>query len=186
MNRIGLHFSLRWAMKRRAEIGDPIRPASYGYRNVLTPGETTHHWEIDEDEARRVRYMFELAYQGYAFFQIKELLNAMEEAEGTDKVWSGARIKSYLVNEAYRGDILTHKWVKLDYLAGKQVPNKGQEEQFYLEQHHEPLVDTEVFDTVQEYVKKGYLNTQNGKLRKNWLMENRDILNRRRNQKHDE
>ena len=178
--------SLRWAMKRRAEIGDPIRPASYGYRNVLTPGETTHHWEIDEDEARRVRYMFELAYQGYAFFQIKELLNAMEEAEGTDKVWSGARIKSYLVNEAYRGDILTHKWVKLDYLAGKQVPNKGQEEQFYLEQHHEPLVDTEVFDTVQEYVKKGYLNTQNGKLRKNWLMENRDILNRRRNQKHDE
>ena len=69
----------------------------------------------------------------------KELLNAMEEAEGTDKVWSGARIKSYLVNEAYRGDILTHKWVKLDYLAGKQVPNKGQEEQFYLEQHHEPL-----------------------------------------------
>ena len=61
-----------------------------------------------------------------------------------------------------------------------------QEEQFYLEQHHEPLVETEVFDTVQEYVKKGYLNTQNGKLRKNWLMENRDILNRRRNQKHDE
>ena len=27
---------------------------------------------------------------------------------------------------------------------------------------------------------------KNGKLRKAWLMENRDILNRRRNQKHDE
>ena len=47
-------------------------------------------------------------------------------------------------------------------------------------------MDTEVFDTVQEYVQKGYLNTQNGKIRKAWLMENRDILNRRRNQKHDE
>ena len=95
-----------------------------------------------------------------------EAFECLEEAEGTDKVWSGARIKTYLVNEAYRGDILTNKWVKLDYLAGKQVPNKGQQEQFYLEQHHEPLVDTEVFDTVQEYVQKGYLNTQNGKLRK--------------------
>ena len=175
--------SLRWAMKRRAEIGDPIRPAPYGYRNIKDPGDEAHHWEIDPQEAKRVRLMFELAYQGYAFFQIKDLLNAMEEADATDQSWNGARIKRMLMNEAYRGDILTHKNITLDYLEKKQVRNTGQVEQFYLEQHHEPLVDVEVFETVQEYVNQGYLNSQNSKVRKAWLIENRDLLNRRRKER---
>ena len=178
--------NLRWAMKRRAEIGDPIRPAAYGYRSVKRPEESFHDWLIEPNEAKRVRYMFDLAYQGFAFFQIAELLNALEEADGTDVVWKGSRIKRILQNEAYRGDILTHKYVKLDYLNKKEVVNTGQVEQFYLEQHHKPMVDIDVYDTVQEYVNKGYLNSQNAKVRKAWLNDNRDILNRRRNHGNDD
>ena len=171
--------NLRWAMKKRAEMGDPIRQAWYGYRNVKEKGGKRRHWEINEEEARRIRYVFSLAYQAYTPTEIVKKINEFEEAEGTGTVWLFGRINSMLRNEAYRGDILFGKMVKPDYLSKKEVVNKGQAEQYYIEGHHEPIVDPELFDTIQEYLAAGYLDGSNKPTRKKWLKEHPEILLRR-------
>lgn len=171
--------NLRWAMKKRAEIGDPIRQACYGYRTVKKKGDKYRRWVIVEEEAKRVRYIFSLAYQGYTPTEILRKMKELEETEGTGMVWGFARVNGILRNEAYRGDILFGKSVKPDYLTKKQVPNKGQAEQFYMEGHHEPIVDPVLFDTIQEYLAAGYLDGSNKPTRKKWLKEHPEILKRR-------
>ncbi|MBR2748326.1 MAG: recombinase family protein, partial [Firmicutes bacterium] len=119
--------NIRWAKQRRAELGDPIRMACYGYRIQKKPGDAYRYWVIQEEEAERVRYLFSLAYQGYAMKEIREMLNNREAAAGRE-AWTRDRIQMVLRNEAYRGDILTNKTVVLDYLTKKSVRNQGQVE----------------------------------------------------------
>lgn len=170
--------NIRWAKQRRAELGDPIRMACYGYRIQKKPGDAFRYWVIQEEEAERVRYLFSLAYQGYAMKEIREMLNKSEAAAGRE-AWTCDRIQMVLRNEAYRGDILTNKTVVLDYLTKNSVRNQGQVEQYYLEQHHDPIVAPEIFDTVQDYLKQGLLNGRNKQLRAAWMQEHPEDLMRR-------
>ena len=43
--------NIRWAKQRRAELGDPIRMACYGYRVQKKPGDAYRYWVIQEEEA---------------------------------------------------------------------------------------------------------------------------------------
>lgn len=173
--------NIRWARRRRDEIGDPARMATYGYRRVKDAGDSRNRWIIHEPEAKRVRRIFQMAYQGYSTREIREAMNQLEEEEGTGYVWRKDRVVWVLSHEAYRGDLLTNKTITLDYLHPKLIRNRGQTEQYYIEQHHEPLVDPEVFDTVQEYFKSGKLKGANCRIREAWFAEHPEILKRREN-----
>ena len=173
--------NIRWSRKRRDEIGDPIRIAPYGYRRVRKGKMARNEWIICEPEAKRVRLLFQMAYQGYSTKEMREALNRLEEKEGSTRFWEKYRVLSVLRNEAYRGDLLTNKTITMDYLHPKTMKNRGQMEQFYIEQHHEPLVDPEVFDTVQEYFRDGFLNSQHYLKREAWFIEHPEILKRREN-----
>lgn len=170
--------NIRWARQRRAELGDPIRGACFGYRVQKNNGGSGSVWVIQEEEAETIRYLFSLAYQGHSTMEIRNKVNERELAAGR-KAWSPERVRLTLNNEAYRGDILTSKTVVLDYLTKKTVRNNGQVEQYYLEEHHTPIVLPEIFDTVQDYMKQGYLNGRNTLIRTAWFQEHPEILKRR-------
>lgn len=55
-----------------------------------------------------------------------------------------------LRNEKYSGDLLQRKYRTTDYLTHRKVRNDGTEEQFYLRDHHEPIIDRKQFDEVQK------------------------------------
>ncbi len=173
--------NIRWARRRRDELGDPIRRAPYGYRNVRSGKGRQHAWIPWEPEAARVRRIFRLAWQGYSTREIREAANRTEAAEGTGIAWTADRIRTLLKNEAYRGDILTNKTVTLDYLHPRLVKNPGQAEQYYIEAHHEPLVDPGMFDAVQAYFRCGYLRGSWTQKRTRWLESHPEILQRREN-----
>ncbi len=170
--------NIRWARKQRAELGDPVRGAAYGYRIVKKPGDPFSYWEIDEEAAEYIRFIFAHAYEGYTTTEILTGLNRKLRNEGKE-TWSIERLRLALNNEAYRGDILTNKFVVLDYLAKKIVRNRGQVEQCYIEGHHPPIVLPEIFDAVQDYMKQGCLNGRNKLIRSAWLSEHPEILERR-------
>ena len=109
----------------------------------------------------------------------RETIPGRGEAAAGREAWTRDRIQMVLRNEAYRGDILTNKTVVLDYLTKKSVRNQGQVEQYYLEQHHDPIVAPEIFDTVQDYLKQGLLNGRNKQLRAAWMQEHPEVLMRR-------
>jgi hypothetical protein len=62
-----------------------------------------------------------------------------------------------LRSEVYKGDVLTTKLYVVDYLSKKQRRNEGQRPQFYIEDHHPPIVDRSLFDRVQELLDTGAL-----------------------------
>ncbi len=126
--------------------GRPIANAPYGYFNTKEK-----KWQINADEATRIRRAFYLAGEGKTY---REILNALDELEG-DKVWNQVKLRNILTNIVYKGDFYSNKSVTL--VPGKSVANNGIKERFYIKGHHDAIITEELFDKVQENIKKGML-----------------------------
>lgn len=118
----------------------------YGYCN----GENSE-WVIKGEEASRVRTAFYMASIGKPY---KEIISALDEMEGKP-TWKQDRLKTLLGNVAYKGDYYSHKNVTI--IPGKSVPNKGLKDRYYLVAHHDAIVPPDLFDKVQEIMKRKLL-----------------------------
>ena len=164
--------NVRWALEYRNRSGCPSRLAPYGYRSKrqlkmkgieLPENEndlrdtSKHNWVIEPNEAERIKMMFTMASQGYSITRITEKLNKLEKQKGSGYMWNNAHVVNLLRNEAYRGDVLTDKSVQPDYLMKKRTLNRGQADQYYIEDHHPAIVEPVVFERVQELLKNDVL-----------------------------
>ena len=140
----------RWAIEKNCESGYPTRTCCYGYVKAKRRAGEKHTWLVDEEKAKRIRMMFNLADKGNSYTQIASKLNEYEISNGGKPEWTPTNVKGRLHNEAYKGDILTGKTFKPDVLSKKSIKNNGQSTQFYIEDHHEPIVSKELFDRVQQ------------------------------------
>ena len=155
-----LSSSIRWAHEKRAEQGDPVRAAIYGYRRCPTvPGQPAD-WVIDEKEATRVRVAFDMVDNGHTYTEIIDKLNEMEQADGTSVVWIQSRVRAMLLHEAYVGDLLVNKYCCVDYLTRHCVRNNGLRSKYYIEEHHDPIVTREQFERVGKLRKAGVPHSQ--------------------------
>lgn len=68
--------------------------------------------------------------------------------KGKDK-WHDTTVRKILRNEKYKGDVLQGKTFTLDPISHKRMTNMGEEDKYYIEDHHEPIIDSETFDKVQ-------------------------------------
>ena len=68
--------------------------------------------------------------------------------------WSTTTIKSILQNEKYKGDALLQKRFTVDFLTKKQKINEGEVPQYYVENSHEGIVSDEIFDMVQNEMRR--------------------------------
>ena len=155
-----LSQNLRWSNFYNSEKGTPTRMACYGYRRAIRNGVVTKDWEIVPEEAEMIRHAFRFALKGYCYKNIAKKLNDIEESRGVTGKWTYGRLYYTLRNEAYKGDILTNKVVKPDYISKKMFRNRGEYTQFYIEGHHEPIVQPEVFDRVGEMIRNGELDSR--------------------------
>lgn len=153
-----LSENIRWSLEHRNASGNPARGARYGYRKVEDEN-GKKVWRIYEPEAERVRLAFQMAARGERYCEIRMALNNMEIRDGTGKKWSQPRIYELLKSEAYIGDLLTNKTYTADYLTKKVAKNKGQKPQYYLEGHHEAIVDKATFEQVGELIHQNKLRT---------------------------
>lgn len=69
--------------------------------------------------------------------------------------WSTSTIDRMLSKEKYVGQMLMQKTYTPDFLVGKKEKNRGQLEMCLVENAHEPIIDREIFDWVQEM--KGHI-----------------------------
>lgn len=127
--------------------GRPFGKVSFGYRNA---GE--NRWEINEEEAVKVRTAFQMAGQGQCY---AEILKALDEMETDGYQWKQKRLKYMLTNPVYKGDYYSHGTVCL--VPGKPIPNKGYRDRFYIKGHHEGIVTAEEWERVQRIVERGIL-----------------------------
>lgn len=147
--------SLKWSFKRRMEKGIGIYPnwALLGYKG--------HEWEIDEDEADIVRTIYSLYLEGYSSSQIADLLtkSGIPTVKG-NPVWKSGSILGILRNEKYCGDALCQKTVTVDFFTHKSVKNNGLETQYFIEGHHEPIVEKPDWLLAQQ-IRKEHRNRKN-------------------------
>ncbi len=57
-------------------------------------------------------------------------------------------------NEKYKGDILMGKTFTLDPISKRRLDNFGEEDQFYIRDHHEAIISEEMFEKAQEILKR--------------------------------
>lgn len=164
--------NILWGIQQRHAQGIPTGKVTYGYRRIDKFG----HWMIEESEARRVRYAFDQAARGICFAEIRAGLDEMESRDRTGVSWSQNRNRLPLLlrNVNYTGDYITDTYFAAFGKRGCRYSKKncGEHEQFYLEDHHVPIISREQFHRVQVLLHLGLLHSR----RKYLTEEQRTIL----------
>ncbi|GGH67801.1 serine recombinase [Paenibacillus silvae] len=105
---------------------------------------------VNEKEAEIVRYIFERYIAGYGAHMIaKELTAAGHKTRAGRSIWQDGAILGIVKNEKYKGDLLQGKTFTVDPISKRRLENYGEEDQFYIRNHHEAIVSEEIFEKAQ-------------------------------------
>ena len=66
--------------------------------------------------------------------------------------------KDMIIDEKYKGDLLLGKTFTVDPISKRRLENFGEEDKFYIQNHHEPIVSEEVFEEAQKILAKRNVN----------------------------
>ena len=110
---------------------------------------------INEDEAEIVRYIFRRYTEGAGGSVIaQELQNLGYKTKRGSTKWAESTVIGVIKNEKYKGDILMGKTFTLDPISKRRLDNFGEEDQYYIRDHHEAIVSEEVFEKAQKILKR--------------------------------
>lgn len=84
----------------------------------------------------------------------RELREAGYKTYRGNPKWSNSHIIKLLRNEKYVGDLVQKKTFTPDYLSHAKKYNHGEEELIVLRNHHEPIIDRELWNLVQSELAK--------------------------------
>ena len=136
--------NIAWGVRKRFETGTfRFSKAPYGY--FLEDGNLS----VNPEEAAVVETIFSSALKGLGTPAIARELNRRKIPAGssgdggTDVKWTSSRLLYILKNPVYTGDVLLQKtWHGDDF---RRRVNTGEKKQYYLENHHEPIINKETF-----------------------------------------
>lgn len=143
---------VKWGQARRMEQGIVFGHSLLGYE--VRHGCLT----IEPQGAELVRLIF---YR-YAVEKQGSTVIARELSVRTGKSWSPGQIIRILKNEKYVGDLVQKKTYTPDYLSHAKKKNDGQEPIVILQNHHESIIDRELWNLAQEERVKRSRNPKTG------------------------
>ena len=110
---------------------------------------------VNKREAAIVRYIFSRYEEGAGGNVIaRELQKKGALKKNGESDWKPEHILGILENVKYKGDLVMGSTYTIDPLSKKRVKNQGEQDRYYVENHHEPIISRELFDEVQEIRKK--------------------------------
>ena len=135
----------------RFSQGDYMKPSLLGYRRV-----GVNEIEVDPEEAKTVRLIFDMFRAGYEPKLIASVLERLGRKTHTHvtkngkvvggKVkWTADSVKSIICNERRAGDVLAQKTYTPDFKDHKSVANNGALPQFYARDQHEGIVSRDEY-----------------------------------------
>lgn len=155
------------AQKKRGQFMSGFAP--YGYKKDPN---NKHRFILDEEAAGIVRRIFDMYLAGYSRDSISKILNDEEilppseykrKVQGLNYVnaheksgakgWAYPTINVILRNRVYTGAMVQHKSEKISYKVDKYryIP---EEDQFVVENMHEPIISQDTFIQVQNLMAK--------------------------------
>lgn len=143
----------------------PATKVAYGYRK---DPEDSHGLVVDEDVRDVVVRIFRERLEGKSLARIAKGLNAdcimapgvyrqgtgVVDGQGHMNLWEGKQVRRILENVVYTGDVEMSKTYRAYYRGITRPVPRDKGERFYVEGHHEAIIDHWVFDRVQELMAK--------------------------------
>lgn len=105
---------------------------------------------INEEGAKTVRYIFDRYVAGAGSTMIARELNEQGILTIKGNPWVSSSVMGIINNEKYKGDILLGKTFTVDPISKRRLDNLGEEDRYYIHNHHEGIVSEETFDRAQE------------------------------------
>lgn len=144
--------AIKWGLKRGFISGNSklYSRKCFGYKHN-EDGELI----IEYREAKVVRTIFNLYLSGLSIVLIIRELEKrnIKSPQGKD-TWSKRAIQTVLTNEKYIGYVLLGKTYSGDFPNNKQRKNSGEQDQFLMKDAHEPTIEFEKYERVQEEMKR--------------------------------
>ena len=158
---------VRSSHRLRGNAGEPLAPPPYGY--VKDP-ENKKKWIIDPDAAEVVQRVFRLCIEGngnetiarilqddkvlvpQAYWQSKGMSRGGKKTQPNPYKWCKATIAKMLEQQEYCGDIINFKSYSKSFRNKTRVENP-KENWAIFKDVHEPIIDRETWERVQELTK---------------------------------
>ena len=106
--------------------------------------------QIIPEQAEVVQQIYKRFLAGASLRNIQEWLEQEQIPNVTgEQGWTIRTVRNILTNEKYCGDVLLQKTFIQDCISKKVIKNTGQLPQTLVQNHHEGIVDREIFDAAQ-------------------------------------
>ena len=138
----------KWRIRKKFSEGECTFLRMYGYR--VKNGIFT----VVPREAEVIRLVYSSYLSGIGTAAIANMLNEKHIPAYEGGEWSKKTVLEILRNEKVAGNMLLQKTFRIDHLTKKKKRNQGELPQYYVENAHEPIIDQETFDRVQEELKR--------------------------------
>lgn len=109
---------------------------------------------VNHEEAEIVRYIFDRYVAGLGATIITRELNEKGIKTKKNNSWDHGSIIRIIKNEKYVGDLLMGKSYTVDPISKRRLANHGEEDKFFIKDHHEPIIDRETFENAQKLLEK--------------------------------
>ncbi len=141
---------VKWGQTRRMEQGVVFGRSLLGYdvkdgRLIVEPK--------GAEIIRLIFHKYGVEKKGTTIIA-RELREAGYRTHSGNVKWNSNHIVKILKNEKYIGDLVQKKTITPDYLTHAKKYNHGEEDLVILRDHHEPIIDRELWDVVQEELKR--------------------------------
>ncbi|WP_346914259.1 recombinase family protein [Clostridium sp.] len=128
---------------------------------------------INSKEAEIVKRIFKDYLSGKSSSKIAKELNEENISTVGNKTWHNSTIRGVLKNEKYKGDAILQKYYTPEHLKKISIRNNGVIDSYYIKENHSPIISREMWEQVQEEIKrrgkaKGNVETHKNKYTKRY------------------
>ncbi len=135
-------FIMNWSIERRFSKGIFLTPELLGY-DLDEEGNLV----INPDEAETVKVIYDLYINGWSCKEIADLLTEYgRKTKLGNEVWNPGSIDGVIENERHCGDVRARKTYTPDFKTHKSERNRQNRKQYIQRNHHEPIVDRDVYN----------------------------------------
>ncbi len=155
---------IRSSNRIRGNLGEPLAQPPYGY---MKSPENKKKWIVDPDASQVVKSIFRMCIEGkgneaiahvlqvnkvyipMAYWHSKGLNRGGKQMPADPYRWSKTTVRKILTQQEYCGDVINFKTYSKNFKNKKRLMNSEENWKIFKDVH-EPIIEREVFELVQE------------------------------------
>lgn len=140
---LSISENVKWGIRKRFSQGQFLAYTIYGYKWV------TNHFEIVEEEAEAIRFMYEAFTDGMKLTEISDALAMKGVFNRKGLPFGKTSIHRILDQEKYRGFSILQRTFVADHITHEKKMNRGELPQFEVQRTHPRIISEDLHQKVE-------------------------------------